>query len=225
MGWQQPADNEDIPKRTGEGRPSERRAAFVVVGENRGMQLVVIFGPPAVGKATVGVELARLTGFKLFHNHVSLDAVTAVFDWGSEPFKVLVEEMRLRFIEEAARADVDLIFTFVWAFDIPGDRDIIDSYKAIAEGHLGQVLFVELQALQAVRMQRNGGEDRARMKRRTEESRTGEWIAQFEQGHVFTAPEPFFYPEAFLRVDTTNIRPDEAAQAIIAYFGLVSPEP
>jgi hypothetical protein len=33
------------------------------------MNLVVIFGPEAVGKMSVGHELATLTGMKLFHNH------------------------------------------------------------------------------------------------------------------------------------------------------------
>jgi hypothetical protein len=189
------------------------------------VRLLVLFGPPAVGKATVGAELADLTGFKLFHNHVSLDAVTAVFDWGSEPFRVLVEEMRFRFIEEAARADIDLIFTFVWAFDIAGDRDVVDAYKALVEGHGGQVLFVELQAPHAVRMQRNGGEDRARMKRRSEESRKPEWIAEFEAGHDFVAPEPFFYPEEFLRIDTADLPAKDAARRIVARFGLTSDGP
>jgi hypothetical protein len=31
--------------------------------------LVIVFGPPAVGKMTVGLELERLTGFRLFHRH------------------------------------------------------------------------------------------------------------------------------------------------------------
>jgi tRNA uridine 5-carbamoylmethylation protein Kti12 len=35
------------------------------------MTLVIIFGPPAVGKMTVGLELERLTAFRLFHNRRS----------------------------------------------------------------------------------------------------------------------------------------------------------
>ena len=33
------------------------------------MKLVIIFGPHAVGKMTVGQELAKITDLKLFHNH------------------------------------------------------------------------------------------------------------------------------------------------------------
>jgi adenylate kinase family enzyme len=35
--------------------------------------LVFIVGPPAVGKMTVGYELAQRTGLKLFHNHHTID--------------------------------------------------------------------------------------------------------------------------------------------------------
>ena len=35
--------------------------------------LVIIFGPPAVGKMTVGSKLSKLTGLKLFHNHMTIE--------------------------------------------------------------------------------------------------------------------------------------------------------
>lgn len=44
------------------------------------MNLVIIFGPHAVGKMTVGQELAKLTGYKLFHNHMTIEVVAALFD-------------------------------------------------------------------------------------------------------------------------------------------------
>ena len=50
------------------------------------MNLVFIYGPPGVGKLTVAKELAGLTGYKLFHNHLSIDWVLPVFDFGSDPF-------------------------------------------------------------------------------------------------------------------------------------------
>jgi hypothetical protein len=38
-------------------------------GTGFAVKFVVIFGPPAAGKMTVGRELAALTGWRLFHNH------------------------------------------------------------------------------------------------------------------------------------------------------------
>lgn len=93
------------------------------------MRLVVIIGAPAVGKATVGKALAERYGFRLFHNHVSLDAVASVFDWGTPSFQRLVGELRQRVIEEAAASGVDLVFTYVWAFSEPDDGAPIRRYR------------------------------------------------------------------------------------------------
>src|SRR2546423_7333193 len=84
--------------------------------------LVFIVGPPAVGKMTVGHELAVRTGLKLFHNHQTIDLALRFFPFGSPPFARLVNEFRRRILEEVASSDLPgLIFTFVWAFDLASD--------------------------------------------------------------------------------------------------------
>ena len=40
------------------------------------MKFVLIFGPHAVGKMTVGYELEKITGLKLFHNHMTIELVS-----------------------------------------------------------------------------------------------------------------------------------------------------
>ncbi len=54
------------------------------------MTLVIIFGPPAVGKMTVGLELQRITGFRLFHNHMTADPLLRLFPFESAPHRRLV---------------------------------------------------------------------------------------------------------------------------------------
>ncbi len=53
------------------------------------MRLEVIFGPAAVGKMAVGLELQRLTGLRLFHNHMSADLALRFFSFGTPQYSRL----------------------------------------------------------------------------------------------------------------------------------------
>ncbi len=77
------------------------------------MKLVFIYGMPASGKLTVARDLARITGFKLFHNHLAVDLLLTTFEFGSEPFVQLREEIWLSVFSHACRSGIPgLIFTF-----------------------------------------------------------------------------------------------------------------
>jgi hypothetical protein len=121
--------------------------------------LVFIIGPPAVGKMTVGAALRDLTGLPLFHNHQSIEAVLPVFGFGTPQFGTLVGEFRRRVFEEVANSDLPgLIFTFVWAVDVPADMSFVEELKAIFESRGGRTVFVELWADLETRLGRNASE-------------------------------------------------------------------
>jgi hypothetical protein len=66
------------------------------------MRLLVIFGPPAVGKMTVGDEITKLTGMPLFHNHLSIEPIIRFFPFGTPPFHRLVDSFRRNLIQEVS---------------------------------------------------------------------------------------------------------------------------
>ena len=43
------------------------------------MKLLFLIGNGAVGKMTVGQELMKLTGLRLFHNHMTIEPVIEIF--------------------------------------------------------------------------------------------------------------------------------------------------
>jgi hypothetical protein len=87
--------------------------------------LLFIVGPVAVGKMTVGEQIAARTGLRLFHNHLAIEPVLRFFPFDSPQFGRLVHRFRRDLIEEVAASDLPgLIFTYVWAFDVPAPAEI-----------------------------------------------------------------------------------------------------
>ena len=93
-------------------------------------KLVLLTGPQAIGKMTVGQELEKITKLKLFHNHMTIDLVSKFFDYGTEVGRKLVVDFRMKILEEVAKSDLDgIIFTCVMAYDIEEDVYIMEKIK------------------------------------------------------------------------------------------------
>lgn len=115
----------------------------------------MIFGPQAVGKMTVGQELAKITDLKLFHNHMTIDLLESLFGFNPEMWR-LVNLFRKEIFEAAAKSDLEgLIFTYVWGFDLQSDWDYVNQVCEIFESKGGTVYFVELEADLEERLNRN----------------------------------------------------------------------
>jgi hypothetical protein len=107
------------------------------------MKLIFISGLPGVGKLTVAKELSALTGYKLFHNHLTVDLLLSVFAFGSPQFVELRESIWLSVFERACRANLPgLIFTF------NAENTVRQSFIATMEETVaangGAICFVEL---------------------------------------------------------------------------------
>jgi hypothetical protein len=72
------------------------------------MQLIFIYGQVASGKLTIARELASRTGLALFHNHLVVDAVGAVFSFGTEAFSRLREQFWMTVFDGAAKQNRSL---------------------------------------------------------------------------------------------------------------------
>lgn len=186
------------------------------------MNFVVIFGPPAVGKMTVGYELARMTGMKVFHNHMTIDLILELFPFGHEKFSRLVSEFRRRIFEEVATSDLPgMIFTYVWALDQPGDREQIDSYSEIFKKQGARIYYVELEADLEKRLERNRGEFRLSKKSsKRDTTRSEKNLLQTEKKYKMNTDDDFFYKENYVKINNTDFSPQEAARRIIEVFGL-----
>lgn len=175
------------------------------------MKLLFLHGAPAVGKLTVARELAALTGFRLFHNHLTVDLVSSLFPFGSEPFILLREQIWLAAFAETARNNVSLIFTFNPERTVR-ERFIQDAIDVI-EAAGGQVIFVELTC---------AAEE---LERRLEDASRKEFgkLASVEQYRSLQDAGAFQFPNLpkGMSLDTTNQPPAASAQLISEYVAAV----
>lgn len=187
--------------------------------------LVVLFGPPAVGKAAIGHELAALTGYRFFHNHLTADPAAALFGWGGEQFGRMVHAIREVLLKEAA-ADASIpgvIFTYVWDLDSQDEASTMSRYAGLFEGHGGTASFVELTAGLATRIGREGSEFRVQLKPAQRDvaaarARQVETAAQYRMNT--DGKLPIEYPH--LTLNTEDYEPRAAANVIIDALALES---
>jgi broad-specificity NMP kinase len=171
------------------------------------MKLIFLYGAPAVGKLTVAQELARLTGYRLFHNHLTVDLVSSLFPFGSEPFVRLREKIWLAAFAEAARQDQSLIFTFNPERSVR-ERFIQDTIDVVSREN-GAVVFVELTCAEQELERRMEDSSRKAFGKLASKA----LYRDLKESGAFEFPE---LPEG-ISLDTTNRSPAENAQAISDY--------
>jgi hypothetical protein len=177
------------------------------------MNLVFIYGPPGVGKLSVARELARVTGYRLFHNHVSIACAQSVFDFGTPPFGRVVKMIRFAVIEEAAREGVSLVFTFVYAH--PTDMPYVERVCALVEEHGGRALPVRLFCAREELERRLPQPDRVRAGKLN----SLDTLRELTERHDIFSPLP---GRDSLEIDNTARAPEEVARLIVEHYHLPS---
>ena len=184
--------------------------------------LLFVIGPPAVGKMTVGQAIADRTGLRVFHNHLTIEPVLRFFAFGTPPFRRLVESFRTGVLEEVAASDLPgLVFTYVWAFDHPEDAEAAALYAEPFVKRGGRVLYVELEATQDARLDRNVGADRlAEKPSKRDLDRSRELLLEMDAAYQLNSTTEFDGRDDYLRVDNTDLSPAEVAERVVRHFSL-----
>lgn len=176
------------------------------------MKLIFLYGLPGVGKLTVARELSQLTGFRIFHNHLAVDLVESVFEFGSLPFVELREKIWLEVFSRAVAANLDgLIFTF--AFDRTVRESFIENTREVIESSGGEVLFVGLKCSIEELEQRIEHPSRQRFGKLSSVER----FRELKEAGAFVDPG---IPTERLVVDTTELSASDAASLIVSQLCL-----
>ena len=183
------------------------------------MKLVFLIGDAAVGKMTVGQELAKITELRLFHNHMTIEPVLEIFGrWDGKT----TSEMREVIFRNFAASDLyGMIFTYMWAFDVQHEWDYIEHVKSIFEPYGTHFYYVELIAPQEVRLARNATENRLKnksSKRDIEESNAR--LIRDDANHRLVSFEGEIPFDNYLRIENTNLSAEDTARLIKETFDL-----
>jgi chloramphenicol 3-O-phosphotransferase len=177
------------------------------------MKLVFLHGPAASGKLTIAREISALTGLPVFHNHLVVDALLAVFPFGSAPFVELRERIWLDVFGAAAAEGRSLLFTF--APEPTVSADFPDRVRTLIEDSGGEVAFVRL-TVPAAEQERRLIEP---SRREFAKLRSVELLRELRGRFDFDALEAAMPPPRLV-LDTMAMTPPEAARLIVEQLGL-----
>lgn len=186
------------------------------------MKLVIIFGPHAVGKMTVGQELAKITDLKLFHNHMTIDIVADLFENMPQERRRLTEMFRNEIFKSFASSnEYGMIFTCMWALERKDDWDYIDNLENMFKSNGAEVYYVELEADYDTRLQRNKTENRLLnkpSKRNIEKSE--KLFKDIENRHRLNSYPGEIKKENYIKINNTHVSPENIAKIIKDRFRL-----
>ena len=186
------------------------------------MKSVHVFGPQAVGKMTVGQELAKITDLKLFHNHMTIDLVSHFFDYSTQEGKRLVNFFRQEILEEVSKSNLyGIVFTYVWAFNLPSDWDYVNRISQLFGSRGGTVYYVELEADLEERLERNKSSNRLEHK---PSKRDIEWsendLKESMEKYRLNSLEGEMKFSNYIKINNTNLSAEEVARIIKEKFHL-----
>ena len=181
------------------------------------MKLVVVYGPPASGKLTVATELAAMTGFKLFHNHLTVNAARSVFEMGSRELQRVLHRLRIVVFEEAADAGISIVYTFANARQREHERPTVvdrftDEIERVVGERGGAVCRVQLRPPVEVLLERVGTASRTGHQKLDDPADLQVFL---EEREVYDLIEP-----TDLSIDNSELSPGEVAAQIRDHFAL-----
>ena len=174
---------------------------------------------------TVAENLRDKLKYNMMMNHDSIEMSDKIFGFGTPAQKEFNAAFREKAFELAVKHDVDLIFTYVCAFEMPQERSYLSGVADLFTANGGNFYFAELSASLETRLERN--ETPHRMERKASK-RDIAWsksnLLRDIERHRLNSNDGEIWFQNHIKIDNTSLRPDEVADMIIEKFGLVANE-
>ena len=154
-------------------------------------------------------------------NHDSIELSIKIFENGSEAQKKLNRIIRENVFRLAIENNVDMIFTFVTAFDLQSDIDYLNQLRAMFEQSGGNFYFVELSADVETRLERNVTPHRLESKK---SKRDIEWsnneLVETMNKYKLNSSEGETICPNHIKINNTHLLPEDVADMVINAYNL-----
>ena len=182
----------------------------------KGANIIVLYGPVAAGKLTVGEILSEKLGYKLSHNHLINDLVRSVYDKGTLGGERLIEEFRIKFYEEVVKSGISFIITHTYSNNFVSktglsDPEYMKKLEAIFEKHNANAIFIHIKSNKETLIDRVSHQSRKRFRKLTDK----EEMKKLLENNDFDTSAPV---KNNVVIDNSNFTPEETASKIIEYL-------
>ena len=175
---------------------------------------------------TVGKSIADKTGYKLMHNHMSIDLLLNFFEHGSLQFKKLDRLIRFSIMKEFAKTDnKGFIFTFMWGFEKNGEKMDDEKYireieKIFADEGV-ETVFLELDCPLHERLKRNVSDLRLEHKPSKRDKEFSErMLIKDDEEYRLNSIDGELGDRMHLKIHNGNLSPGEVAEKAIQHLDL-----
>lgn len=191
------------------------------------MEFIIIAGPQAVGKMTVGLELEKLIDARLLFNHQTIDLFANFLNYTPKTFELseMVRNQLFRaFVEnEETNATSGLILSVVVAYDSEKDWEILNGWVSMFIEADADVYYIELEADLNERLKRNVHKNRlaAKPSKRDIDFSKHELLTSNERHRLNSEENEVleYLPKVnYLRINNTNLDAENVAKQIFEWM-------
>ena len=170
---------------------------------------------------TVAESVRDKLKYNLMMNHDSIEISDKIFGFATPAQKEFNAIFREKAFDLAVKHNVDLLFTYVCAFEMPQEREYLTKLADLFQSNGGNFYFVELSADLNTRLERNVTPHRMERKASKKDiawSRAN-LLRDAERHRLNSNPDEIWFKN-HIKIDNTNLEPDEVADIIISTFNL-----
>ena len=191
------------------------------------MEFIIIAGPQAVGKMTVGLELEKLIDARLLFNHQTIDLFANFLNYTPKNFELsemVRNQLFTAFVEnEETNATSGLILSVVVAYDSEKDWEILNGWVSMFIEADADVYYIELEADLNERLKRNVHKNRlaAKPSKRDIDFSKHELLTSNERHRLNSEENEVleYLPKVnYLRINNTNLDAENVAKQIFEWM-------